>query len=221
MKTQDATITRREQPRRRGWLIATAVFLAVLAAGAAVLLTGNGEPDVADTPQGIAELFIEGDATTAVGLLANDAVFDHSTATSVEEYSAFRDWQVATGAFATVTECSETPAGVTVEVSCSYIHGNAWSEALDVGPYDGSKWVFVIGDGQIQELRQTFDFSEFAPQANLPFRRWLEDAHPADFMMMTQPEDKWGSVTLTPESIALWEQYTNEFVASQAEAGTP
>ena len=222
MKTQEPTITRRKQPKRRGWLIATAVFLAVLAAGAVVLLMSNDEPDVVDTPQGMAELFIEGDATTAAGLLATDAVFDHSTATSVEEFTAFRDWQVATGAFAVVTGCSETPAGVPVEVTCTYIHGNAWSEALGVGPFDGSQWVFVIADGQIQELRQTFDFSAFGPQANLPFRIWLEDNHPVDFVLMTGSEDiLGGSVTLTPESIALWEQYTNEFVASHAEVGTP
>lgn len=200
-------------------LVAAAVVILV---GAAVLLLArNSEPDVANTPQGIAELFIEGDADTAVELLTTDAVVDHGSVASAEEYVAFRDWQVVIGSFETVTGCSETPIGSTVEVSCTYIHGNAWSEALGVGPFDGSEWVFVIADGQIEEMRQTFDISEFAPQAYQVFTRWLGEKYPGDRSIMIRRIGNREAPILTPQSIALWEQYTNEFVASVAESGTP
>lgn len=200
-------------------LVAAAVV--ILVGAAFLLVTRNTEPDVADAPQGIAELFIEGDADTAVGLLATDAVVDHGVVTSAEEYAEFRNWQVVTGTFATVTGCSKNPIGSAVEVSCTYMHGNAWSEALDIGPFDGSEWVFVIADGQIEEIRQTFDISEFSPQAYLVFTGWLRENHPSDRSTMIAVVGAREAPILTPQSIALWEQYTNEFVAFVAESGTP
>jgi hypothetical protein len=200
-------------------LVAAAVVILI---GAAILLLARDtEPDVADTPQGMAVLFIEGDADTAVGMLAPDAVVEHGIATTVEEYAAVREWQVVTGTFATVTGCSETPIASNVEVSCTYIHGNAWSEALGVGPFDGSQWVFVIADGQIQELNNTFDASEYSPQSNQVFRSWLGVNHPGVSVSMIDLATANQVPILTPESIALWEQYTEEFVASVAESGTP
>lgn len=200
-------------------LVAAAVAIVV---GAAVLLLArNSEPDVAETPQGIAELLIEGDADTAVEVLATDAVVDHGAVTNAEEYAAFRDWQIAIGSLATVAECSETPTGPTVEVSCTYIHGNAWSEALGVGPFTVSRYDFVIVDGQIEEMRQTFDTSEFAPQAYQVFTGWLKENHPSDRTTMIRLRGGGGEAPiLTPESIAVWEQYTNEFVAFVSESGT-
>ena len=202
-------------------LVAAAV--AILIGAAVLLLVRDTEPDVADTPQGMAVLFIEGDAETAVKLLATDAVFEDALATSVEEYAAVREWQVAIGGFETVTGCSETPIGSTVEVSCTYTFGNAWTDALGVGPFTGSQYDFVVSGGLIQELHQTFDDSEFSPQAWEVFMRWLGINHAADRNPIVERggfED--GQVPiLTPESIALWAQYTNEFVESVEESDTP
>jgi hypothetical protein len=200
-------------------LVAAAVVILV---GAVILLLARDtEPDVADTPQGMAVLFIEGDADTAVELLATDAAFEDTIETSVEEHAAFREWQVAIGMFATVTGCSETPIGSTVEVSCTYTHGNAWTDALGVGPFTGSQWDFVISGGQIQELQQTFDDSEYSPQAWEVFMQWLRFNHALDRSSMVEAVGSEGVPILTPESIALWAQYTNEFVASVEESDTP
>ena len=54
MKTQHTTVTKLEPrgPRRRGWLIAAAIFAAVLAVGtvATVVVSLGDDPDVANTP---------------------------------------------------------------------------------------------------------------------------------------------------------------------------
>ena len=200
-------------------LVAAAVV--ILIGAAVLLLVRDTEPDVADTPQGMAVLFIEGDADAAVEMLATDAAFEDTIGTSVEEYAAFREWQVATGSFATVTGCSETPIGSTVEVSCTYTHGNAWTDALGVGPFTGSQYDFVISGGQIQELHQTFDASEFSVQAWEVFMRWLGINHVFDRSSMMEVVEFGDVPILTPESIALWAQYTNEFVASVEESDTP
>ena len=51
-------------------------------------------------------------------------------------------------------------------------------------------------------------------------RKWVRDTHPEDLDVLYTPE--FDAPIRTPEAIALWEQYTKEFVASmEAEAGTP
>jgi len=222
MKTELEPLTTEKAPTplwRRAMPALVVAVVMILAAAAIILLTRSGEPDVVDTPQGIAELFIEGDAATAGELLATDAVIDHSVVATVEEYGAWLDWQAAIGIFETVTACSETPIGLAVEVSCTYIFGNAWSDTLGVGPFTGSSYDFVIADGRIQEMKNNFDPREYGPQANDVFRRWLRSNHETTSMIDDASANQ--APILTAESIALWEQYTKEFVASLAGSGTP
>jgi len=95
---------------------------------------------------------------------------------------------------------------------------NAWSHALGVGPFAGSSIYFTIADGQITELSNTFNTARFSPQVWEPFVGWVSDIHPADIDVMFSAErDLTSDPNLTPESIALWEQYTDEFVESLAE----
>ena len=119
-------------------------------------------------------------------------------------------------------DCIETVAGPPAQVFCTYTIENAWSRARGVGPFTGGRFYFTIADGKIQKLTHIFDFREFSPQVWEVFRAWVRDTHPQDVAVMY---DFSGGVDVprkTPEAIALWEQHTNEFVASvEAEAGTP
>ena len=87
-----------------------------------------------------------------------------------------------------------------------------------MGPFTGSNFTFVIADGQIQQVTHFFDFSEFDPQVYAVFQEWLTATHPNDVDVMYDPSS--GNFSLTPESIALFEHHTTEFVASLNDAGS-
>lgn len=157
----------------------------------------------------------DGEATVA--LVAGDAVID-DFATTAEEFLALADWHRAIGARNEASVCREMREGPPAEVRCFYEVENAWSRALGVGPFAGSSIYFTIADGQITELSNTFNTARFSPQVWEPFVGWVSDTHPADIDVMFSAErDLTSDPNLTPESIALWEQYTDEFVESLAE----
>ncbi len=169
---------------------------------------------VGDPPQDIARSFVEArdtwDAERAIALFAPDAVINDLAGTP----GGYRDllaWYEAVGWRVMVDECVVTLTGSTAEVTCTYTHENAWTRALSVGPFSGSSYRFTIANGQIQELDHTFDASRFSTQAWDVFYRWVRDNHPEDIDQMYEVA---GSVPrITPASNALWELYTNEFVA--------
>ncbi len=171
----------------------------------------DGESDVAGTPVDIARSFIEArdawDAEAAIALLASDAVVRDEIRT-VEELPALFDFLRAVDWRWTVGECTETATGPAVEVTCTYTHNNAWTRALGVEPVTGT-FNFVVSDGEIAELNHIFNWSDFAPVL-AAFTEWVGSNHLEDMDVMIAS----AGYVLTPESIALWEQYTSEFVAS-------
>ena len=92
-------------------------------------------------------------------------------------------------------------------VRCTYFISNDLTEALGVGPYSGGLFEVTSEDGRItvvvnvEENRDTM-FEE----AGQPFVTWVEERDPEAFQIMDG--------ALTPEALALWEEYVDEFVAT-------
>ena len=141
-------------------------------------------------------------------------------------------WRNAIGWDITIDSCVVTSPELTnFRVSCAATHQNDWSRSLGFDPYPGAEFSIRVADQQLTEVFEspmvteawvTFPGTEFVPEVWNPFMSWLEKGHPSDIdAMLLPPQADDASAFLpglrkpiiTPESIALWEQYTAEFVA--------
>ena len=172
-------------------------------------------------PEAIARRFIDArntrDGEAAIALFAPDAVSssDYGIA-AAEDYPALFDWFQATDWRWTVEECSVTMAGPPAEVTCPYTQENAWSRALEVegtGSFD-----LTTSNGQILKLDNN-EGADFRTPVWGQFYGWVLTTHQEDIEVLYAAGA--GSPTLTPESIALWEEYSNEFVASVTDSTAP
>ena len=105
-------------PKRFRPGVALVAFLVVLAVGLGFALIRSSDSDVAVTPTGIAESYIEArdtwDADAAIALFASDAVINDLGASPDEIPSHFA-WFRAIGASISNEECSQTAIGYTTE----------------------------------------------------------------------------------------------------------
>ncbi|MFV2039208.1 MAG: hypothetical protein ACC660_03095 [Acidimicrobiales bacterium] len=155
----------------------------------------------------------DGEAVRA--LVADDAVIDDFVATP-DEYLTSVEFERVTGWRFMQPKCLASDSGKVGEVTCTYTMQNAWSQALGVGPFSGSRFDFVIVGGEIRELTHTFDFSEFSPQVWEVMLAWVRDNHPDDVATMYDFTGSDDVPRKTPEAVALWEAYTLEFAESVA-----
>lgn len=208
--------TRRVRPR-----VALAAFLggglAVIVTAIVLLFAFDRTEDVAAPPADMAREFVEArsrwDADGMQSLLAPDAVFLGDLVDTGETLPPLADFERATGWTYIVDQCIETTGEPFPLVSCAYSWENDWSRALGVGPFGGSEFRFVFEDGRITEVTNNFNLRGL-PRGWDPFVDWLEQAHPEDVPVMIDESFALGPIPyLTPESIALWEIYTDEFVA--------
>jgi len=81
-----------------------------------------------------------------------------------DEYLANDEFERVTGWRFRDPGCAALVVGETSEMTCTYAMENSWSQALDVGPFGGSSFEFVVADGQIQKIIYDFDTSEFSSQ---------------------------------------------------------
>ena len=149
-------------------------------------------------------------------LASNDAEALHelvAPASDVDwnDQSGLIDWRNASGVVITRLDCIERSTGPDgTLVDCPWIYGSDWHRALGFEP-SSMQQVFLVKDGKIQEeTSSSSDENEVARVWN-EFRTWVAGNHGADLATMYDDVD--GGAHLTPESIALWEQYTDEFVA--------
>ena len=191
-----------------------------------IALLGDEASDVAPAPVEIGRSFIESqnafDADAAIALFAPDAEIDHGLGTGVEGLSSNFAWHEAIGSHLVVEECTQAGVDQPGAVTCTYTYENAWTQVLGVGPFGGSYFDFVITNGQIQELVDNFDSTGFSGQAWEVFQDWVRANHPEDVSNMYDFRDpRNDGVRVTPEAVVLWKQYTDEFVESVADSGTP
>jgi hypothetical protein len=103
-------------------------------------------------------------------------------------------------------EISEGPGGTLVE--CPFLAQTDWGRALQLEEAKGQ--VSLLIDEHIQRLNEEIIEEGGLGEGWDRFRAWVEEHHPEDVETMY---DFGGSAVVNPEALALWERYTDEFVA--------
>jgi hypothetical protein len=214
-------------PRRPRWLVPALVALLVLVIAIPVYL--SRQAPVADEPtpaEGLAITYLEALAANDVDTL-HEVVAPTATDVDWNDQSGILAWQDAVGIVITRLGCTEVGqyGADGAVVHCPWVYDSKWHQALGLEPTSMLQ-VFFIRDGKIQEENETNSKAADVERVWVSFRSWVEENHPDDVATMyntegEDPEDTQtryntgGRVnsTTTPESIALWEQYTDEFVA--------
>ena len=164
-------------------------------------------------PEEVAESFMEawerGDSEAAASLFRPGAKF-HGF--EPDMFPALEEWYRAVGQEYRGRGC-ELLAGHSTVVSCDYWYSNKLTRTQSVEPMTGRHTVFVK-NGAIDRMIDVF--LPFAYLDFFGFIDWVSTNHPDDFHLMFR-FSRYLSPNyplLDPTSIALWEQYSDEFVAS-------
>ena len=194
--------------------VALAGFAAVIAV--AIGLAAINSEGAADTPLEIVDAYqialAEYDSEGAIALL-NVELMRTSWGLPLEELPNELAWFEAVGWTETSTGCAEVRPGPRWQVHCTHTFENDWTRALGVGPYSGYTDYF-IEDGKIVLIDGDSDpGTTFSFEAWEVFSRWVATNHNDD--LLTLYSDGCCMPNFTPEAAALWEQYTQEFVAEQ------
>lgn len=174
------------------------------------------------SPEEIGEAFIEArdayDADTAEALFASDAVIHDDYMTTASEYHAHFAWHESADWEWRTDQCSLIETGPPAEVTCKYTMENAWSKALGVDPISGGSFHFVISEGLIQEITHLPNLASLSDVWGR-FHTWVGTNHPEDRQTMYLNDGR--AASWTPESVALFDLYTDEFVATVTATTTP
>lgn len=214
-----------------GWLYGVAAALAILLVGVVGLLVGNGanvtgnqtstSSQILDPGSrlAVAESFMEawvaGDGEAVAAMFSAEAPLDGQD--EMKTIPALHDWYRAVGQEFQNEGCEVlTDQVVTfLRVGCAYTFDNKLTRALGGEPV-AEQSVLYIGGGKIHRYIGTGPFymgtGPFSETFVDTFAEWVLINHPDDFERMYL--DGRSSPLLDPTSIALWEQYTDEFTAS-------
>jgi hypothetical protein len=169
----------------------------------------------------IAEAFVDAyrelDADRVIGYLAADAdITGMSEVPTPEGLRLHLAWLEAIGHQQFEDVCAVTGSSATgITLRCPYIFHSFGSHELGLGPFSGSYFDLTVRDGTIVRAAVVDDLSEFSPQMWDPFATWMDANFPADADVMYDDASRNGP-RRTEESIQLWEQHIQEYVAAQA-----
>jgi hypothetical protein len=156
------------------------------------------------------EAFAAFDAEAAGAYLATRAsterIIDQEIADYRDAIALYQAW----GYEQDLGACRQFGATATgLEVRCPFAYQLMGSRELGFGPFDGSYFSVTVDDesGMITEVTSTTSSAVFARQVLDPFTNWLTTTHPDAEELMTVN----GQPSLTPESLALWEQRWREY----------
>ncbi len=210
MSEVETTSAKPEAVGRRSPLVPVLAVVAIAVIALTVLLTRD---DGVASPESVANAYMEArenlDAEAAQALFAPDARvaeegFDLSQIPALFAWYRASNWNWTPG------ECPVSAGEVEAMARCSYQFENDWTRGLGHAPVTGEIQI-VVSDGQIVSLTSYLDTAQFGDVWE-GFLIWIEQNHPDDFDQMYVPG---GTAPLIDEnSIALWEQYTDEFVAA-------
>lgn len=210
LKTVDSNDASRP---RRAWLVPALAGLAVVV-GLAVVPAWDRGPA---SPQEVADAYMEArqdlDTKAITGLFAPDATvleddFDLSEMPALIEF-----WR-ATGWDWTPTGCTEIVSGPAFNTfTCGYEFENDWTRVLDHPPVTGAITLVIGGEeiSQITSLTSYIDVSQLNDVWGAVID-WMTANHPDD--TRTMYTDDMSHPELDPAAIALWERYTDEYVAA-------
>lgn len=193
--------------------LASALALTVIAVAAlAILLNRDSE---VSSPVSVANAFMEArdnlDGETAQALFASPVPISDGFIEDVDQYPVFFDWLRTSNWRWTIGECAEasTGEGGTL-VRCDYVSENDWTRALSHAPVTGVIEILVT-DGEITGLVHTGEIASFDDVWDT-VTAWVEGNHPETIDQMLTPDLR--RPLLDATSVALWEQYNDESVAS-------
>jgi hypothetical protein len=209
------TIEPKKERRRIRW--APVLVSALVAVAAVAVLINRGVFDAQPaTPVGVADAYFE--ARKERDFEAVAALFVPGTERSfIEEQVNLEDWELgaALGDNYLTQSCQEVSQGDDgVLVECAFTATNDLFRVLGFDPETGQV-TLLIADGHIENLTETMLSRPSTTEVLSTFHDWLEDNHPDDVDTLMEGL----MVKVTPESIALWEQYVDEFVADMEAPG--
>jgi hypothetical protein len=212
--TEVETIQPEKEERQRWPRVALGLAMAVIAVAALGILV-NRESGVA-SPESVANSYMEArenlDSETAQSMFADGATMSEEGFT-LTQLPALFSWYRASNWNWTPGECSESGTGPRgTLVRCSYEFENDWTRAMGHAAVTGNLQL-LVSEGEVIKLTSALDTAQFGDVWEA-FLTWMIENHPDDFDQMyvsggTAP-------LIDPTSIALWEQYTEEFVAEHA-----
>jgi hypothetical protein len=186
---------------------------ALVALAAIAVLLSSGVLDVQPaTPVDVADAYMA--AVNDRDFEAVTALFGPGIDTSlIEEKVGFEWWdfRAAAGEQFLSQGCHEVSNGDGgVLVDCGWTFDNAVMRVLGLEPATGQVSL-LIADGHVKSLVDSSWSDGGRYEARATFNAWLEDNHPNDVATMMELIDS--EPLLNSASIALWQQYTDEFVA--------
>lgn len=208
--------------RRRRVIIGALAAVAVVALGIVIVPRMAERIPVAtqpSTPVETADAFVEAyhgsfefeEAFTYLGV--DPEAVGLSTA-GAENYPLLARFFEATGNQLVDLQCDELSASPEESVvSCTWWTHNFFSDQLGKGPFGPDMDEFTIVEGKIVSIVDKTDQgpNEFSNQIWEPFADWIAANHPDDRAVMYDPfPSGW---RITDESIPLWEQRLQEYVA--------
>jgi hypothetical protein len=224
MTTAENDVVRRSTPFRSR-------LVPILAALGAVLVSApllfNGMASIDDSPGLVADSYMSARAEhdwEGIKALFDEEIPERSIEVMVDRDSW--DYQRAVGLTYRNLGCERISSGSRGSlVECEMQIDTRVSRLLGLEPAQGLISI-LVGDGQIQRVsvaipddptaRPNLGLIVALDEAVVVFEGWITENHPEAEDIMYDPARS-GPV-LNPESIALWEQYTDEFVA-EMEAG--
>ena len=199
-----------EQMQQRPGVLLVAAATVIVVLGLGFLTKGNDAASPRDLE--VAETFLEahvnGEAETALALMAPEATFGAEITNDPTQYSALLEWFTVTGHEWSIESCVADDASSQL-IICPMQWGNAWSGALDSGPYPG-EFRFTVEDGQVTGFFLSFGVSREYATVSEEVHAFQVGRYGDEHLEMYD-----GGLhipKLTADSISLWEQMTSEFV---------
>ncbi|HEY6628422.1 MAG TPA: hypothetical protein VI193_05540, partial [Acidimicrobiia bacterium] len=195
--------------RPRVWVAAGLAAVGALALGIALRI-GDGE----GSPVSVANAFMEArdnlDADTIEALFAPDVPISDGFIETIDQYRLYFDWLRASNwrwDIGTCAEASTGPGGTLVR--CDYVSENDWTRALSHSPISGFIEI-LVADDEITGLVHTGEIAQFDEIWDT-VTDWIAANHPDTVDQVLTPDLR--RPVLDANSVALWEQYTEEYVA--------
>jgi hypothetical protein len=209
------------------WVMAGIAAAAVVAALVvwSGLRSGDDETAPASDPSSsavkVANAFVQAwgafDREAAAAQLAPDADLAIWTdATGTDQWRQGNRFLQAIGSQLILRSC--TPTGTTsagTTVTCAYDFHALNSDELRRGPFSGDTFEFVIRDNKITSAHTVFNYNTngFSDTMWEPFAAWVAKNHPRDAAIMYSDWPGTSREALTDESISLWQQHTENYLA--------
>jgi len=155
------------------------------------------------------------DADTTEALFAPDVpVISDGFIEEIDQYSPYFDWLRASNWRWDIGTCAVVSTGPRGSlVRCDYVSENDWTRAQSHSPISGFIEI-LVADGEITGLVHSGEIEQFDEVWDT-MTDWIAANHP-DTVDQVLPSGRRRPV-LDANSIALWEQYTEEFTASLAD----